>query len=144
MKQFTLTLSIAAAAFLAIPSTSLAQDKPAGDSPARPEGAARPGGPGAGRRMDPEARLKIMTEQLGLNADQQTKIKAVFEKSAAKVKELMAKGMDNLTDADKTAMRESFKSQMEEVTAILTPEQQEKLKQLRPQGRPEVKPDAAK
>ncbi|MCX6879852.1 MAG: hypothetical protein NTW21_39515 [Verrucomicrobia bacterium] len=144
MKQFTLTISIAAAALIAIQSTTFAEDKPAGENPTRPEGAARPGGPGGGRRMDPEAGLKFMAEQLGLDADQQAKIKAIYEKNAPKFKELMTKGRENLTDEDKTAMRDLFKSQMEEVSAILKPEQQEKLKALRPQPRGEAKPDAPK
>jgi Spy/CpxP family protein refolding chaperone len=139
MKSITLTLSIAAAAFFAIPSTTFAEET-AAPSPARPEGAAHPNG----RRLDPEARLKILTEKLGLNADQQAKIKAIYEKNAPKFKELMSKGRENLTDADKTALRELFKSQMEEVGAVLTPEQKEKLKELRPQGRGEAKPGAAK
>jgi len=131
MKQITLTLSLAVAALFAVPSTTFAQDKPAGDPPKRPEGA---------RRMDPEARLKFMTEKLELNADQQAKIKAIYEKNGPKFKELTAKGWGNLTDADKTAMRELMKSQTEEINAVLTPAQQEKMKALRPQGRGAAKP----
>lgn len=139
MKQFTLTLSVAAAALLAIPSTSFAQDQPAG--PAR---AARPGGPAGAGRMDPAERLKLMAEQLGLDADQQAKIKAIFDKNGPKYKEMLDKGLANLTDADKTAMRDLAKAQMEEIAAVLTPEQKEKLKQLRPHARGEAKPDAPK
>ncbi len=132
MKKFTLALTIAAATLFASQSSVLAQDPAPG---ANPPPAARPGGPGGARRMDPEARLKFMTEQLGLDADQQAKIKAIYEKNAAKIKELMAKGFENLTDADKTAMRDYFTSQLEEISTILTPEQQQKLKDMRPQGR---------
>ena len=131
MKQFTLTLSLAAAALFAFPSTTFAQDKPAGEQPQRPEGA---------RRMDPEARLKFMTEKLGLTADQQAKIKAIIEKSAPKFKELMDKGRANLTDADKTALGDLMKAQTEEINAVLTPEQQAKMKELRPPGRGGAKP----
>ncbi|MCX6866534.1 MAG: hypothetical protein NTV46_10015 [Verrucomicrobia bacterium] len=130
MKQFTLTLSLAAAALFAVPSTTFAQDKPA-DPPQRPAGA---------RRMDPEARLKFLTEKLELNADQQAKIKAIMEKNAPKMKEFMDKGRDNLTDADKTAMGALMKSQGEEINAVLTPAQQEKMKAMRPQGRGGAKP----
>lgn len=144
MRKLALTVTIATAAFFAIQSTTFAEEKPAGENPKPAEGATRPGGPAGGRRMDPEARLKFMAEQLGLNAEQQAKIKAIYEKNAPKFKELMAKGMENLTDADKTAMRDLFKAQMDEVGAILTPEQQAKLKELRPQGRGEAKPDAPK
>ena len=148
MKLFTLTLTIAAAALFTSPASLLAQDQAPGGNPppaARPGG---PGGPGGARRMDPEARLKFMTEQLGLDADQQAKIKAIYEKSATKIKELRAKGFENLTEADRTAMRDMITAQFEEVATILTPEQQQKLKDLRPmgrgQGKPEAKPEPAK
>jgi len=144
MKRFTLTLSLAAATLVAIQATTFAQDKPVGDPPARPEGAGRPGGPGGARRMDPEARLKMMAEQLGLSADQQAKIKAIFDKNAPKYKEVMDKGMQNLTEADRTAMRDLFVAQAEEIAAVLTPEQQAKMKEMRPPGRGPSKPDAAK
>ncbi len=121
MKQFALTMSLAVAALFAIPSSTFAQDKPAGDHPQH--------------RMDPQARLQFLTEKLGLTADQQSKIKAIFEQNAPKFKELMSKGRENLTDADKTALHELMKSQGEAVNAVLTPEQQEKFKALHHGGR---------
>jgi Spy/CpxP family protein refolding chaperone len=119
MKHFTLTLGIAATALLTLPTLSLAADEK------KPEGR-RPGGPGG--RFSPEERIKHMTETLGLTEDQQTKVKAIFEKNAPAMKELMAKGRENLTDEDKTKMRELFRAQMEEISALLTPEQKEKQK----------------
>ncbi|MEO6789309.1 MAG: hypothetical protein ABI318_24555 [Chthoniobacteraceae bacterium] len=118
MKHFTLTLSIAATALLTLPSFSLAADE-------KPEGK-RPGGPGG--RMNPEERLKHMTESLGLSQDQQDKIKGIMEKGSASMKELMAKGRENLSDEDKTKFRELMKAQIEEIGAVLTPEQKEKQK----------------
>jgi Spy/CpxP family protein refolding chaperone len=122
MKNFTLPLSVAAAALLTLPSLILAEDKPAGERPKRP------GGPGGERRMDPEARLKVMTEKLGLTQEQQDKIKAIQEKNAPAMKEIFAKGRENLTEEDKTKMREMMKTQTEETAAVLTPEQKEKWK----------------
>ncbi len=119
MKHFTLTLSVAAAALFTLPTTSFAADE-------KPEGK-RPGGPGGGR-FSPEERLKHMTETLGLSQEQQDKIKAIYEKNGPAMKELFAKGRENLTDDDKTKMRELMKSQMEEIGAVLTPEQKEKMK----------------
>jgi Spy/CpxP family protein refolding chaperone len=113
MKHITLTLSIAATALLTIPSLSLAAD----EKPATPR-----------QRMSPEERLKKMTETLGLSQEQQDKIKAIFEKNAPAMKEIFAKGRENLTDQDKTRMRELVKSQTEEIAAVLTPEQKEKFK----------------
>jgi Spy/CpxP family protein refolding chaperone len=95
--------------------------KPAGDA-----GARRNGG-GAGR-FSPEERLKRMTEELNLTQDQQDKIKAIMAKGADQMKDLMAKGRENLTDDDKAKVREFMKSQMEEIAAVLTPEQKEKYK----------------
>ena len=120
MKHFTLTLSVAAAALLTLPSLSLADDKPEGK---------RPGGPGG--RPSPEERLKKMTETLGLSQDQQDKIKAIQEKNAPAMKELMAKGRENLTDEDRKQFRELMKSQEEEIEAVLTPDQKEKQAALR-------------
>ena len=130
MKQHI--LKVTAAALLAIPTFSFAQDKPAGDKPAgdRPAGER-----GAGRRMDPEARLKTMTEKLTLTEEQQTKIKAIWAKSAEDMKALREKGRDNLTEEDRTKMRESFQKQNEEVQALLTPEQKEKYAKEFGQGR---------
>lgn len=108
-----------AAALVASP--MLAQDQPK-----------RPGGPGG--RMSPEERLKVMTEKLGLSAEQQEKVKAVYEKYGPQMKELMSKGRENLTEQDRSKMQELMKSQNGEINAILTPEQQEKMKELHPQG----------
>ena len=42
-----------------------------------------------------EAQLKSLTEKLGLDADQQAKIKVIYAKSAQKMKELLGKGQWN-------------------------------------------------
>lgn len=130
MKHFTLTLGIAATALLTLPTLSLAADEK------KPEGK-RPGGAGGGARPGPEERLKHMTETLGLTEDQQAKVKAIQEKNAPAMKELMAKGRENLTDDDKTKMREFMKTQMEEIGAVLTPEQKEKWKAEMEKRRPQ-------
>jgi Spy/CpxP family protein refolding chaperone len=105
------------------------------DAKPKPPGERRgPGGPGG--RMNPEERLKMMTEKLGLSEEQQTKIKAIQEKNGPAMKELMAKGRENLSEEDKTKLRELGKAQMEEIGAVLTPEQKEKMKELRGAGGP--------
>lgn len=131
MKQHILT--VAAAALLAIPTFSFAQDKPAGDKPAGDRPAGDRPGRGAGR-MDPEARLKVMTEKLALTQEQQDKIKAIYAKSAEDNKALREKGFQNLSEEERTKMRESFQKQNEEVQAVLTPEQKEKYAKEFPQG----------
>ena len=140
MKKLLSILTLTAAGLIAAPSITLAEDT----KPAPPAG----GGPRHGEHMDPAARLKMMTEKLGLTQDQQDKIKAIFEKNAPAIKELMAKGRENLTEADKTKLTELFKSQREEINAVLTPEQQAKFKEHGPgqhgPGGPGHKPGAAK
>ena len=146
MNKHTLSLCVAAAALFTIPSTSIAQDTPTGATQARATGAGR------GARFSPEERLKQMTQTLGLTQEQQDKIKAIIEKNAPAMKELRDKGYKNLTEEDKTKMRDLMKKQGEEIDAVLTPEQKEKQKaemqKRRAQGRPgaqpkpEPKPDA--
>ena len=99
--------------------------------------------------MSPEDRLKRMTETLGLTQEQQDKIKAIWEKSAPAMKELRDKGFQNLTDEDKTKMRDLMKADMEAVNAVLTQEQKDKMKaemEKRGPGRRggPAKPDAPK
>ena len=74
--------------------------------------------------------LKFFTEKLGLTPDQQTKIKPILEDEK--------KALDALhTDASvaKDAKREKFmeirKAHREQIRALLTPEQQKKLDELK-------------
>ena len=90
-------------------------------------GATAPGGhrAGAGGRMNPADRLKNMKEKLGLSDEQTEKIKAIFHKNREKMT-----GLKDLKSEERRAkMREAFKSEMEEVAAILTPEQKAKWKE---------------
>lgn len=133
MKTPTL-LTLALAALCAGASLVQAEDAakaPGTEAPkAAGEKAGRRAGAGAGM-LNPEERLKMMTEKLNLTQAQQDQIKAIYEKNGPQMRELMAKGRENLTDADKTKLRELLKEQMEEVGAVLTPEQKEKAKELR-------------
>jgi Spy/CpxP family protein refolding chaperone len=132
MKNHPMSLWVAAAMLLTIPSIGFAQDKPAGEVPARAERGGRPGA-----RLNPEERLKQLTETLGLTQEQQDQIKIIFENTAAAIKELMAKGFQNLTEQDRARMLELMGSQLEAVSAVLTPEQKEKLKAAMEKGRAE-------
>ena len=122
MKKLFLLSIVVTTALVAVPNTILAAD----EKPAAPQ-RERTG-------RDPEARLKQMTEKLGLNEEQQGKIKAIWEKHAPALKELQSKGRQNLTEEDRTKLRELMKTQNEEVAAVLTPEQKEKMKATRQEG----------
>jgi protein CpxP len=90
------------------------------------------------KAFNSEERLKRMTERLGLTADQQEKIKAIWEKSP-ELKELFSKGRENLTDADKTKIQELMKAQREQIDAVLTPEQRTKAAEWREKRQAEEK-----
>jgi Spy/CpxP family protein refolding chaperone len=108
---------------------------PAAQKRGRPDGAG-PGAPGKGFRdgtaqgmPSPEERLKMMSEKLGLSAEQQGKVRAILEKSGPELKALMEKGRENATDADKEKFRSVMRGQMEEIAGVLNPEQREKFKE---------------
>ena len=84
--------------------------------------------------MDPAARLKMMTEKLGLTQDQQDKIKAIFEKYSPQIKAIVSKGTANLTADEKTKVQELIKAEHGEVDDVLTDEQKAKRKEMHPGG----------
>jgi periplasmic protein CpxP/Spy len=138
MKQHILT--VAAAALLSIPTFSIAEDKPAGDKPAGDKPAGERRGPGGGRQWGAEERLKMMTERLGLTEDQQAKIKEIYAKNEEAFKAAREKGRENLTDEDRKKLGEAMRAQAEEVNAVLTPEQKEKMKEMGQRRRGEGRP----
>jgi Spy/CpxP family protein refolding chaperone len=143
-----LTLTLALAGLCALPAVTLAEDavppkppggteapKPGGDKPAAGRPERKPGAPGApGERRGGGDRLKEMTEKLSLTQEQQDKVKVIMEKYGPQLREIFAKGRENVTDADRTKMQEITKNQRDEIAAVLTPEQKEKMKELFPEG----------
>ncbi len=91
----------------------------------------------------PEERLQRMTSALSLTADQQAKVKSIMDTHGPKLREIMAKGRDNASDAEKEQAKELIKKQFEEIADVLTPEQKAKFKEFREQrasGNPSEKP----
>ena len=118
MNRLLFTLPVAASALFAASISVFAED----EKPKAPETPAAKGGPGE--------RLKVMSEKLGLTEDQKEKVKAIFEKNMPKLKELRADTA--LSQEDKRAkMMEIRKAEAQEIRALLTPEQQEKMKEMR-------------
>jgi Spy/CpxP family protein refolding chaperone len=67
----------------------------------------------------------MMKDKLGLTDEQTGKIKAIFEKNRGQFA-----GLKELKPEDRRAkFREVFKSELEEIAAILTPEQKQKWKE---------------
>ncbi len=111
------------------PAQAPASKRPASAAPPAPQasGAAPPspggGGWSRGGGQGGGGRLAMLTGQLGLDADQQAKAKAIFDAARAK-----AEGSSD-PDARHTAMREA----MGQFAAILRPDQKAKLEALRAQ-----------
>ena len=118
MKNILLTI-VLAGGMLALPCVSMAQDE-------KPEG--------KGRRSSPEERVAQMKEKLSLTDEQAAKVKSVFEASHGKMRELRDDQALSAEDR-RSKMGEIRKAQMEEVRGILTPEQQEKMKEMRKEAR---------
>lgn len=93
-----------------------------------------------GPRLDPERRLARLTEELGLTADQQVKIRQIF---AAEVEAMKQSEAGALTgEARRAKFRELRKEHRAKIAAVLTPEQRTKYAALRPKG-PRGQPDGA-
>ena len=86
---------------------------------------------GGGERMNPEKRAEMqtkrMTEKLGLTEEQQKKVLALNVERTKKSQEL--------GQAEASKRKEIRESYAKELNAILTPEQQEKLKAAQAEGR---------
>ena len=116
---------------MALSGFALAQnggDQPQGPPPQQQDGMRGPGGPG-GRRggmMNPEERLKRMTADLNLTADQQAKIKTLMDSEKTKMDALR-----DDTSVEGDAKREKAmgirKDTNTQIRAVLTADQQAKF-----------------
>jgi Spy/CpxP family protein refolding chaperone len=97
-------------------------DGPRGFGPGGPDGPGGPGGPGA-------------LAGLGLSADQQAKLRAIHQSTKSQID--AARNDSSLTQDQREAKIKSiFDSSRQQTLAILTPEQQQKLRDGHPGGRP--------
>jgi Spy/CpxP family protein refolding chaperone len=115
MKKLILTLSLAA--LVAAPLTVRAEDQ-------KPERKGPNGQGGSGGRFSPEERLKRMTDLLGLNQEQQDKIKKIMEDARPQFEALK----DTPQEERRNKARELFQAQQDKINEVLTPEQKEKWK----------------
>jgi Spy/CpxP family protein refolding chaperone len=86
------------------------------------------GGERNGSDRDPEARVERMTRELGLDAGQAARIKALSASNAERVAAI--KTIEN-EDLRRKEMRENHQAMREAVQSILTPEQRAKAEALR-------------
>lgn len=117
-------LTLSAAALLATPVVLSAEEKkPSGERSARQAGAANRA------RLNPEARLKELTEKLSLTPEQQDKVKAVYAKNVETLK-TMREDKSLSEEAKRQKFTEMRRTEVQEINGILTAEQQEKMKTL--------------
>jgi len=132
-------LAIAVLALVVAIPVSRAQE--AGTPPPPPPS---PAGEHEGHHKGPRAEnLKFLTEKLSLTPDQQAKVKVIIEdekKAGAAVRGDAA--LDK--DAKRAKMMEIRKSHREQIRAVLTPEQQKKLDELKEERGHGPGPDAPK
>ncbi|MFA6290004.1 MAG: Spy/CpxP family protein refolding chaperone [Opitutaceae bacterium] len=132
MKSSKLLLSVFALAVVSVAPALRAVDAPSTPAPA-----------GAAERKGPLAeRLKELADKLGLTDDQKAKLKPIIQDEAQAMKDLRED-----TSLDETARREKMmeirKAHREQIAAILTPEQQAKLKDAREKRGPAPAGDRA-
>jgi protein CpxP len=86
------------------------------------------------RRDRAEDRLRRMSKELNLTDDQKEKVKPILQDEAQQMKSVQA---DNSLTAQqrRKKMREIHKTFEPQVQAVLTPEQRDKLKNMKQEGR---------
>lgn len=81
----------------------------------------------------PEAHLQMLGEKLNLTEDQKAKLKPIFQDQAQQLKTV---GDDpSLTPEQKAAKKKAIhETTHDQINAVLTPEQQEKFKEMKREG----------
>jgi len=120
---------ILGALLLLAPIVTAAQEAAEEPTPAVPESAAR-------ERI--QQRLRTLTEQLNLSEEQKAKIGPILEDEARQLRELRQN--TSLAPAERRAKaRQIFQTHREQIDQVLTPEQREKMKEIRKQRREEYR-----
>jgi periplasmic protein CpxP/Spy len=85
-------------------------------------------------RVTPEQRLNTIAEKLGLNDEQKTKLKAVFDAESKALRDLRAD--TSVSDEDRRSkMRQIRQESNEKINAFLTDEQKTKYKDMQKEVR---------
>ena len=83
--------------------------------------------------ISPEAHLQILSEKLNLTEDQKTKLKPIFQDQAQQLKAVSDD--PSLTPEQKAAKKKAIhETTHDQINAVLTPEQQEKFKEMKREG----------
>ena len=83
-----------------------------------------------GSTGSPEAHLQMLSEKLNLTEDQKAKLKPILEDQAQQLKTVS--GDPALTPEQKAAKKKAIhETTHDQINSVLTPEQQEKFKQMK-------------
>ena len=83
--------------------------------------------------ISPEAHLQMLSEKLNLTEDQKTKLKPIFQDQAQQLKAVSDD--PSLTPEQKAAKKKAIhETTHDQINAVLTPEQQEKFKEMKREG----------
>jgi Spy/CpxP family protein refolding chaperone len=103
----------------------------AGQTSAAPQ--TSPQGHEAMAASSPEAHLQMLSEKLNLTEDQKAKLKPIFQDQAQQLKAVHDDS--SLTPEQKTAKKKAIhEATHDQINAVLTPEQQEKFKEMKKEG----------
>ena len=102
------------------------------DATTPPPAPAQQGPKHPGRHFDPERRLAKLTEKLGLTAEQQTSIRAIFTAEAETIKRLDSEALTG--DQRREKMHQIRRGHRAKVSAVLTQEQRTKFAEMHPKG----------
>ena len=81
----------------------------------------------------PDAHVQMLSEKLNLTDEQRTKLKPIFQDQAQQLKAVHDD--TSLTQEQKTAKSKAIHASFhDQINAVLTPEQQAKLKEMRHEG----------
>ena len=120
LKHCLLALMLAGLFYTVSP--AVAQDSGSAGQEAPPSGARPEHGPG---RFDPASRTEMLTRQLKLTSDQQSKVLDIY-KSAQSQMESLHSDTSTPQDERRSKIMEIHKSTNDQVRAILDPNQQKK------------------
>lgn len=86
-----------------------------------------------GAATSPDAHLQMLSEKLNLTEDQKEKVKPILQDQAQQMKAIH--NDPSLTSEQKAAKKKAIhETTHDQINAVLTPEQQEKFKQMKREG----------
>ena len=130
MKHLTIAALTLGAALMAAPVLGIAQDNSAAPATTEQAPAQTTGQRGHMRHADPAKRLEWMGKKLNLTEDQKTKLQPIFNDEFQQMKAVRED--NSLTREQKRdKMKQIHETFHPQVMAVLTPDQQQKLEQMR-------------